>query len=294
MRVFLVLISFLGQAVAIAGIVVRDDVGQEVGREYPAQRIITLSPHATELMFAAGAGGKLIGADEFSDYPAQAKALPRVGRAGALDVERIVALKPDLVIAWGSGNVPGQVAQLQRFGIPVFVTEPRRPEDVPSTLRRFGVLSGTGAHAERAARRFEAAWAELEHKYADRAPVSVFYQIWDRPLMTVNGGHLISRLIATCGGRNVFAALPQLAPTVDVEGVLRADPEVIVGSGADERRPEWLDAWKRWPNLRAARDGYLYDVPPQLLQRHGPRLVEGTRQLCEAIDRGRRLGHAGK
>lgn len=286
------LLCCLFAGLARAGVEARDDSPRLVRLPAAAQRIVSLAPHATELMFAAGAGDRLIAADEFSDFPSAAKALPRIGRAGALDVERIVALKPDLVIAWGSGNVPGQVAQLRRFGIPVFVSEPRAPEDVASTLRRFGALAGTPEPAGRAAAVFESAWAGLRREYAGRSPVSVFYQIWDKPLMTVNGAHLISKLINVCGGRNVFADVGQLAPTVDTEAVLRTDPQAIVGSGADERRPAWLDDWKRWPGMRAVRDGQLHDVPPQLIQRHGPRLIEGTRRLCEVIDRAR--GYSGK
>jgi len=295
MKLLLAAALFLPRAViAAASVAAVDDVGSRVELTAPARRIVSLAPHVSELMFAAGAGDRLIGADEFSDYPAAAKALPRIGRAGALDVERIAMLKPDLVIAWGSGNVAGQVAQLRRLGIPVFVSEPRRPEDVARTLRRFGALAGTADTAEQAARGFESAWADLELRYAGRTPVGVFYQIWDKPLMTVNGAHLINRMIETCGGRNVFAALPQLAATVDIEAVLRADPQLIIGSGADEQRPAWLDDWKRWPRLRAVRDGHLHDVPPQLVQRHGPRLVEGARRLCEAIDRARTPGQVGK
>ena len=293
MRLVLLVLLLLCSLPLRAETSVLDDENHRVTLPRPAARIVTLAPHATELMFGAGAGGRIVGADEYSDYPAIAKTIPRIGRAGALDIERIAALKPDLVIAWGSGNVTGQIAALRRLGLTVFISEPHTVADVASTLRRFGALAGTEKYAEVAAAEFEAKFADLRKRYASRPTVSVFYQIWDRPLMTINGQHLISAVIETCGGRNVFAALPQLAPVVDLEAVLRADPQAIVGSGAESSRPGWLDDWKRWPRLTAVRDNNLFDVPPDLIQRHTVRLVDGAARLCEALETARTKTAAG-
>ena len=272
---------------AQAAIEVTDDAGRVVALEQPARRIVSLAPHATELLFALGAGGQIIGADEFSDYPVAAKAIPRIGRAGALDLERIVSLRPDLVIGWGSGNSSTQVAQLQRLGIKVFISEPRRLEDVASSLRRLGLLSGHREQAESAAADFDLGIHQLRQRYAHRPQVTVFYEIWDRPLMTVNGQHIISSVLTLCGGSNVFERLGQLAPTVDVEAVLKAQPQAILGSGSDATRPQWLDDWRRWPRIPAAANGNLFNIPPDLIQRHTPRLLQGATLVCEALEKAR-------
>lgn len=279
----LLLCGWLGRAAADVSVV--DDTGRAVRLAQPAQRIVSLAPHITELLFAAGAGGKVVGAVEFSNHPDAANRLPRIGSYAAFDLERIAALKPDLAIVWGSGNPPGQVDQLRRLKIPVFVSEPRRLADIPASLRTLGRLAGSDG--ETAAHAFAARLAALRARFGGAAPVSLFYAIWNQPLMTVGGTHVISDAIALCGGRNVFAALTQPAAPVALEAVLRADPEVIVASGMDEARPEWLDDWRRWPQLRAVRRDNLVYVPPDLLQRHTPRILDGTERLCAALERAR-------
>ena len=274
----------VAMAAAMAEVQAIDDANQRITLTQPALRIVSLAPHVTELLFAIGAGAQIVGADEFSDYPVAAKSIPRIGRAGALDLERIVALQPDLVIGWGSGNSSAQVAQLQHLGLRVFISEPRQLEDVASTLRRLGQLGGHAEKGESTAAAFESGIHQLRQRYAQQSPVSVFYEIWDRPLMTVNGQHIISAVLTLCGGTNVFAKLSQLAPTVDVEAVLKAQPQAILGSGSDATRPMWLDDWRRWPRIPAAARGNLFNIPPDLIQRHTPRLLEGARLVCEALD----------
>jgi iron complex transport system substrate-binding protein len=269
---------------AHAGVPVTDDAGNRVVLPRPAARIVSLAPHITELLFAAGAGDQVIAAVEYSNYPEAANRLPRIGSHAAFDLERIVALKPDLAIAWGSGNPPGQVAQLRRLGIPVFINEPRRLEDIPFTLRRLGQLAGTADIAAQAAGNFERRQSKLAASHAGKRPVTVFYEIWNQPLMTIGGTHIISAVMALCGGRNVFTGLAQPAASIELEAVLRADPEAIVASGMDEARPDWLDDWRRWPQLAAVKNGHLFFVPPDLLQRHTPRILDGAAQLCAALD----------
>lgn len=270
-----------------ASVELRDDSGAVLRLERPARRIVSLAPHVTELLFAAGAGERLVGAVQFSNYPAAARAVPQVGSFSALDLEAIAALRPDVVVAWHSGNRGEQLDRLRALGIPVYLTEPRRLEDVAASLRALGRLAGSEGAAEAAARAFEARRSDLARRYAARPPVRTFYQIWDRPLMTVNGAHLISDALRLCGGENVFADLPQLAPTLSVEGVLAANPEAVVASGMGEARPDWLDAWRHWPRLTAAVRGNLFFVPPDLIQRHTPRILDGTEQLCRALDEAR-------
>jgi len=273
-----------------AGVTVTDDTGAALTLARPAQRIVSLAPHLTELLYAAGAGGQVVAAVEYSNFPEAAKALPRIGSYAAFDLERIAALKPDLAVAWGSGNPPGQVAQLRRLGIPVFISEPQRLEEIAPNLERLGRLAGTDAVAQAAARAFESRRTALAARAAGRREVTVFYEIWNQPLMTVGGSHLISAAMALCGGRNVFAAVTQPAATIGLEAVLRADPEVIVASGMDEARPEWLDDWRRWTQLAAVQRGNLFFVPPDLLQRHTPRILDGAAQLCDALDTARQRG----
>ena len=281
----LLLLFGLGIATARAEISVIDDAGHRIVFSRPAQRIISLAPHVTELVYAAGAGEKLVGVVEYSDYPETAKRLPHIGSHAAFDPERIAALRPDLAIAWGSGNPPSQLAQLRRLKIPVFVSEPKQLDDIPASLRGIGRLAGTSG--ETAARAFETRLENLRQRYAERASVSVFYEIWNQPLMTIGGTHIISDALQVCGGRNVFATLRQPAASVDLEAVLRMNPEAIIASGMDAARPEWLDHWRRWPQLAAVKRGNLFFVPPELLQRHTPRLLDGVEQVCAALETAR-------
>ncbi len=284
----LVLLCCLWITPARAEITVTGDTGNTVTLSRPATRIISLAPHLTELLFAAGAGERVLAVVDYSNFPEAAKTLPRIGSHATFDLERIAALKPDLAIAWGSGNPPGQIAQLQRLGIPVFVNEPQRLEDIPASLRKLGQLAGTGHAAEQAAQGFEQRQAALAARHAGQRPVTVFYEIWNQPIMTVGGKHIISAVMSLCGGRNIFAALGQPAAAIELEAVLRADPEVIIASGMGEERPEWLDQWRRWTNLRAVKQGNLFFVPPDLLQRHTPRILDGAERLCEALAAARR------
>lgn len=285
MRLFAAALLFCATSTHALG--VSDDAGQRVDLARPAARIVSLAPHLTELLFAAGAGGQIVGASQYSDYPEAAKKLPQVGGYELPDLETIIALKPDLVVAWQSGNPPAQVARLKALGIPVFVSEPRHIQDVATSIERLGILSGHEQEAARAARDFRRRHAVLAARYAGRPPVRVFYQIWAHPIMTVNGAHLIADVMKLCGAVNVFSALPALTPTLSEEAVLGADPDAIVASGMDGARPPWLDEWRRWPGMRAVRNGHLYFVPPDLLHRNGPRILDGAGQFCERVERAR-------
>lgn len=280
----MLLALLLAAGVAQAQLRVTDDYGREVALAAPAQRVVSLAPHLTELMYAAGAGARLVGALEYSDYPAEAKALPRVGSEASIDLEALVALRPDLVIAWPNAGSARSVERIAALGIPVFRSEPRELEDIARTMETLGRLAGTQAPAGAAARTFRERAARIERRYAQRARVRVFYQVWDRPLVTVNGDHVISKVMRLCGGENVMAALPALAPEIDRESVLRADPEAIVASGPDGARPAWLDAWRAFPALAAVRHDNLYSIRPELLQRHTPRLLDGAEELCRILE----------
>ncbi len=265
----------------------QDDRGVTVSLTQPARRIVSLAPHVTELVFAAGAGAYLVGVTAFSDYPPEAKRIPSLGDAGKVDVERILALKPDLVIAWQSGNHAGDMAQLESLGVRLFVTEPRRLQDIPRLMREIGLLAGTDNKSATAAAAFQRRAAELRKAFASRRPVSVFYQIWDVPLMTVNGEHLINDVIELCGGRNVFAGLPGLTPAVVTESVVALDPEVLVASGSLFRNEQVWDKWRRFSGMRAVRKRQLYFIHPDLIQRQTPRILQGAEQLCKQLEHAR-------
>lgn len=269
---------------AAAEIVVTDVGGTRIKLTAPARRIISLAPHITELLFAAGAGDRVVGNVEYGDYPPAARAVPKVGGYSRLDLEAIVALKPDLVIGWETGNAPAAVARLRTMGLSVYLSQPNRMEDIAGELERIGKLAGTEVAANAAATAFRERYARLAARYGERPSVDVFYQIWKQPLMTVNGKQIISDAIRLCGGRNVFAALPILAPTVTVEAVIAANPEVIVASGMGDSRPEWLDDWRRWSTLAAVTGDNLYFIPPDLIQRHTPRILDGAEKLCTHLE----------
>lgn len=272
---------------AVATVEVTDDEGHVVRLAQPAKRIVSLAPHVTELLYAAGAGPRMAGAVQYSDYPEAATKLPRVGGYSSVDMEAVVALKPDLVVAWKSGNRNALLDKLKALGIPVFINEPRRIEDVAGSIERLGKLAGTEGVAHTAAAAFRSRHAQLYQRYASLPKVTVFYEIWNRPLMTINGKHLISDVMRLCGGENVFGSLPVLAPQVTAEAVLAANPDVILASGMGEARPEWLDEWKRWPKLTATAQGNLYFIPPELIQRHTPRILDGAERMCKDLDEAR-------
>ncbi|CAN7230022.1 MULTISPECIES: cobalamin-binding protein [Paraburkholderia] len=273
---------------AHAAITVTDDTGAGVTLAAPAQRVISLAPHVTELLYAAGGGAKLVGAVSYSDYPPEAKQVPRVGDNKALDLERIVALKPDLIVVWRHGNAQRQLDRLREMHVPLYFSEPHHLDDIAVSLTRLGQLLGTSTTADKAAAEYRRDIARLRAQYASRPPVSVFYQVWDQPLMTLNGEHMVSDVIALCGGRNVFAKLEPLVPTVSTEAVLAANPEAIVTAAPGATRPDTtlpqLGAWRAWPSLSAVANNNLFAIDGDLINRPAPRIAQGARQLCEDLE----------
>jgi iron complex transport system substrate-binding protein len=268
-------------------IVVRDDLGNNVRLAQPAQRIVSLAPHTTELLFAAGAGGKIVGVAEFSDFPPEAKSIQRIGNFSTFDLESISLLKPDLIIAWHSGNPASAQASLKQLGYPMFLSEPRTLKDIPATLLQLGKLAGSQVQAQAAAGAYTARLQQLKSHYAGQATLTVFYEIWNQPMMTVNGRHIINEVIEFCGGRNVFADMKVLAPTVAVEPVLVANPQVIIASSSEGEAPQWLNDWRHWTELDAVRYDNLFHVDADTINRHTPRILQGVEQICEALNTAR-------
>ena len=255
--------------------------------ERHALRVVSLAPHLTEMLFEIGAGEQVVGTVNYSNYPAAALQIPQVGGYNRLDLEAIIARQPDLIVGWESGNAPTELAQLRRLGFELHVTEPRQLEDVASVMEQLGKLLGRESQATIRGEQFRIRLQQLRDQYRQQRPVRVFYQVWNRPLITINREQIISHVIELCGGENVFADLDALSPQISVEAVLERNPQVIIASGMGEARPEWLDAWSRFPMLQAVKRNNLYHVPPDILQRHGPRLVEGAEQLCKALQNAR-------
>lgn len=269
---------------AQAAVSVLDDAGRRVTVEQAARRVISMAPHATELLFAAGGGTRVVGAMNYSDYPEAAKKIPLVGSNSVIDMERVLALRPDLIVVWHSGNTARQIAQLESLGVPVFHSEPRTLEQVADNVERLGRLLGTGPAAEAAAAALRARLKGLEARYARRSPVTVFYQIWDQPLYTLNDTQIASDAIRLCGGRNVFGSLRAVAPEVGIEAVLQADPEAIMAGKRYDPANPGLRLWEPYKSMTAVKRGNLLTVEGELLTRPGPRVIDGAARLCEALD----------
>lgn len=282
----------LTATMAFASTSVVDDDSNTINLNKAAQRVVSLAPHATELLFAIQAGDKLVGTVEYSDYPTAAQDIRRIGSYNALDLEAILALQPDLIIGWRTGNNPVQIEKLRALGLPVFVSEPRRIDDIPATARRLAKLTGTGEQAKDFIQQFEQQYLSLIQRYRSRRPVKLFYEVWQQPLITINGEHLISDLIRLCGAINVFADVTALAPTVSVESVIKAAPDIIITGSYPVAQDEWLDNWQRWPQIPAVRHNQLYFINPDLIQRQGPRILQGAEQLCEFVDKARQIKYA--
>ncbi len=261
-----------------------DDSGAQVTLTAPARRLISLSPHLTELVFDVGAGDRLVGVDSASDYPSQSRSLPRVGSAAGIDLERVIALHPDLILAWLSGNKPADVARLRALSMPMFLSEPRRLDDVPRTLRAIGTLLKSEAQAQKQAVAFEQRLQTIRAQYSGRRPLSAFVEIWHQPLMTVNGTHLVSDVLRACGARNVFTDLQTLAGPVGLEELLAADPDVIVSATGFE---EDAATWQRLRAMQAVKKSRVLKLDPDLLTRATPRILDAVRQLCIGLDRAR-------
>lgn len=262
-----------------------DDRGRTVTLAAPAQRIVALAPSITELAYAAGAGDRLVGVARYSDYPAAAQGIPQIGDASRIDLERVLSLKPDLIIGWRSGNQVADVERLEQLGFKVFIVEPATLAVIPQLLRAVGSLVGTGAIAQRAADEFERSVTALRERYGARPKVRVFYEIWHSPLMTINGRHMINDVIRLCGGSNIFADLATLTPVVSLEGVIALQPEVVLGGSSATTPEEFVAQWRRYEGFVKLRNVKAMFVDADRIQRQTPRILEGARTVCEHLEK---------
>lgn len=268
-----------------------DDSGYTVRLDRPAMRIVSLAPHLTELLFEAGAERSIVGADIHSDYPPVARQIPRLGDAFGIDLERLVQLRPDLVVAWRSGNARKTLARLRELSIPVFESEPNRLDDIPRTIEKLGALAGTTGAARAAAKRFRHRLEALTMRYSGRRPIRVFYEIWHRPLMTIGDHHLIADALRTCGARHSLTGLTSVTATPSREAVLLADPEVIVVASGDANAQR---SWQRWSRLQAVRHGGVFRIDAERMHRPTSRMLDEVQLMCARLDdlRGRAGGSA--
>ena len=286
-KYFFLMLSALFCQHALADVTVQDDAGNSITLKHPAQRVVSLAPHATELLFAAGGGERIVGVLSHSDFPAAARALPVVGDSRQIDMERLLALKPDLLVVWLHGSSARQLAQLQQLGIPLFYSEPRTLDAIPNAVVRLGQLLGTDTLAMRRATALRQTLASLRARYRDRPTVRVFYQVWSKPLYTLNGQHIVSDAIRLCGGENIFDRLTTTAPVVSIEAVLQENPEAIVTGSNQQKTETGLELWQNYSALLAIQHHNLFAIDADLLNRAGPRMIEGTTALCEALERAR-------
>jgi len=282
MKPLILMAALAASLQANAAISVKDDAGNIVTVQKPAQRVIALAPHITELLFAAGGGGRVVGVVSYSDFPEEAKKIQQVGSNRELDLERIIALKPDLVVVWRHGSSERQIEVVKQLGVPMFHSEPQKLEQIADNVAKLGQLMGLDAVAGPAAADLRKRLAALRARYANRPPVRSFYQVWDKPLYTLNGQHIVSDALRLCGGENIFAKLSVTAPVVSVEGVLQENPEAIFATA--EKNYGGVSLWKPYPTLSAVRNDNLFTIDGNLLNRAGPRMIAGAEQLCEKLE----------
>jgi iron complex transport system substrate-binding protein len=241
-------------------------------------------------VYTAGAGDRLVGAVEYSDFPAASRLLPRVGDAFRLDYEAIASLKPDLILGWQSGTPGAVLDRLRDLGYRVVALEPGRLDAIAEHLEIIGGLAGTASAAANAAAQYQRELDVLRERFRNVQILSVFYQISWQPLFTINKDHVIGEAIEICGGRNVFAELSQLSPAISVEAVLNQSPEVIIASQFDslqQTAESELANWKKWKNIPAVNQGNLFLLEADKMVRPSTRILSGIRELCEALDAAR-------
>ena len=289
MRYFLLLLtiplSFFGAGTALAEpVCIEDDTGQKVCRKSLPERIVSLSPGATELVFAAGAGPRVAGVDAHSDYPEEVANLPRVGGYPDTSVEAIVALKPDFIVAWAGGNKPQLTSVLESFGIPLFYIDPQSFSDVSSAIGRLGILFGTEGQASKAASEVNKRYQAIAANYSHKTPVRVFYELWNEPLMSVNKTHIIGQVMEVCGGENIYAQTRTQVPTVSIESLIAADPQVISSSTFIKDGKTVEQRWNQWQNITAVKNNAYITVSGDLISRPTPRALDAAQEFCQKLD----------
>lgn len=287
---YLAILTCLWSTLAPA-ITLEDDAGNTVVLAQPAQRIVSLAPHVTEVLFSAGAGDRIVGTVSYSDYPDAAKTIPLVGSYNQVNFEQILALRPDIIIAWESGNNSDTLEKLATLNLPVYLSEPKDLQTIGRNIRQFGILAGTETAANAAADAFEQQRQTLQQANAGKPVVTLFYQVWEEPLYTLGGGHFSRDMYELCGGRNIFADLEHPSPVVTLEAIVTRNPQVMLTGNHHGKRKieEWKAKWARWQSIDAVKNDQLYLVDQDIYTRSSPRAILGAAHLCELLDRARRI-----
>lgn len=278
---FLFTLTVWNQATAIT---LEDDRGRIIQLKQPAQRVISLSPHLTELVYSAGAGSQLVGVVSYSDYPTQAKSLPLVGDVNRLNLEAILKLQPDLILGWKTGNSTQDIARLEQLGIPVFVTEIEKLEQIPEMIKRIGILTGRKQESTEQANLFQIQLKNILEKRPKKLPRRVFFEVWHQPLITLNQKHIISQIIQICGGINIFANATMIAPVVSLESVYKRNPEVIFLSGTLHQNQQITKFWQKNKNIDAGLKNRVYSLHPDTIERPTVRILTGLQEMCTFLN----------
>lgn len=287
MKKYLVILLLLLVSNIAHAISVMDDEGNRLELSKPAKRVITLSPSLAEMLYSIGAQDNLVATVQYSNYPEAAKSKPRIGNYERFVMERLIGFRPDLVIAWASANNAQQLQQLEQMKIPVYRSEPRALSDISRTIRHLGLLTGHQEKSEQVAAEFDRRLLRLESDNQDKIKLNGFYQVWHQPVYTINGEHVISKIMQLCGIKNVFEQATIIAPKVTVESVIKHNPDLIIASGMASAQPEWLDQWRAWPTIRAVEMDNLFFIHPDLIQRQSIRLLDAAEIMCEQADKAR-------
>lgn len=286
-----IFLLILAGALQASPIQLVDDGARQVSLPGPAQRIVSLAPHITEVLFAAGAGDRIVGTVSYSDYPEAAKSIPLVGSYNQVNFERILSLNPDLIIGWYDGNSAETIEKIVLLNVPVYMSEPRTMDSIAHNIRQFGVLTGTETTANAAAEEFDRHRAELKQKNSTKAPIRVFYQVWEDPLYTLGGGHFITDLYNLCGGINVFGDQSDPSPIVSVEAIVIRNPQVMLTGGHHGKRSikDWKQKWQNWGNIAAVKNDMMFFVNQDVYTRSTPRTVNAAENLCAILDKAREV-----
>jgi iron complex transport system substrate-binding protein len=265
----------------------RDDAGDLVTVSAAPCRIVSLAPGTTAMLYAAGAAHCLVGTIAHSTEPAEAASVQVVGDAETLDFEQLLALRPTVVVVAVDVVQRVRIDRIKALGIPVYQVHVTRLAAMPESLRRLGALTGTRAVADRKAAELQGELESLSARYRERAPIRVLYQIWDRPIYTIGGKHVISDALRLCGAVNVFGDLSTAAPAVTREAAVLRNPEIILASAPPGAAADWLAEWGRFPALAAVRNGQLVSYADERIDRMGPSVIAATGNLCAVIDKAR-------
>jgi iron complex transport system substrate-binding protein len=275
-----VLVCLLVAGDCYGAITVEDDLMNKVELEEPAQRIISLAPHLTEILFSLEVGDLIEGTSRFSDYPDAAREIPVVGDAFTVSVEAVVELQPDIIFAWSTGGANRSLERLKRLGYPIYMNEARTLKDIGRTVQAMAKLVGRSGKGEELQKQSDEKIASLREMYKSRETVSVFFQISDQNLYSINGEHLISQGIDVCNGKNIFSDSKISVPLVSKESVLALDPDfIVISKPEDGSESVWKEQWGQYEGF----DDKLRWIDPGLISRPSLRMLDGIERLCELI-----------